>query len=205
MPNDLLSRIEQRLEAVNLSATAASRKAGLSVDAIRNLQRARANGVEKGLSTRTLTALAETLMTTPGWLLEGEGDPETAKPPTVPVVGYVQAGAEAVLFASGQGPFDYVPAPEGSSRHTVAAEIRGESLGPFFSEWLIFWDDVRSPITEDLIGSLCVVGLPDGRILVKKLKSSKVAGLYHLLSQTEAPIFDQEIEWAAKVTNMSPR
>ncbi len=124
---------------------------------------------------------------------------------TVPVVGYVQAGAEAVLFSSGQGPFDYVPAPEGSTEKTVAVEIRGESLGPFFSEWLVFYDDVRSPITSDLFGKLCVVGLTDGRILVKQIKPSRSEGLFHLMSQTEPPILDAELFWAAKVKGMSPR
>lgn len=124
---------------------------------------------------------------------------------TVPVVGYVQAGAEAVLFAEGQGPFDFVPAPKGSTEKTVAVQVRGESLGPFFSEWLVYYDDVRSPITSDLLNELCVVGLPDGRILVKKVQASREPNLFHLMSQTEGPLLDQEIVWAAKVKTMSPR
>jgi len=132
-------------------------------------------------------------------------EPASSSESTVPVVGYVQAGAEAVLFSAGQGPFDYVPAPPGSTAQTVAVEIRGESLGPIFSEWLVFYDDVRSPVTPDLYGKLCVVGLPDGRILVKQVKPSKTSGLYHLMSQTEGSLLDQEILWAAKVKNMSPR
>jgi hypothetical protein len=78
-------------------------------------------------------------------------------------------------------------------------------LGPLFSEWLVYYDDVRSPITSDLFGKLCVVGLPDGRILVKQVKPSKLDGAYHLMSQTEGPLLDQEVLWAAKVKNMSPR
>ena len=124
---------------------------------------------------------------------------------TVPVVGYVQAGAEAVLFGAGQGPFDHVPAPEGSTDHTVAVEIRGESLGEFFTEWLVFYDDVRSPITPDLHGRLCVVGLPGDKILVKLLKPSREPGLFHLLSQTEGPLLDQEVLWGARVKAMTPR
>lgn len=124
---------------------------------------------------------------------------------TVPVVGYVQAGAEAVLFAAGQGPFDHVPAPEGSTDRTVAVQIRGESLGEFFSEWLVFYDDVRSPITPDMHNQLCVVGLPDDRILVKLIKPARDPGLFHLLSQTEGPMLDEEILWGARVKAMTPR
>lgn len=125
---------------------------------------------------------------------------------TVPVVGYVSAGSQAVLFAEGQGPFDEVDAPDGSTDATVAVEIRGESLGPLFDEWLVYYDDVRRPVTTDLLGELCVVGLPDGRILVKKLQRSRSApNLYHLLSNVEAPLLDQEVAWAAKVKTMTPR
>lgn len=127
------------------------------------------------------------------------------KAATVPVVGYVQAGAEAVFFAAGQGPFDYVKAPDGYTEDTVAVEIRGESLGPFFTDWLVFYDDVQSPITEDLIGRLCVLGLPDGRVLIKLVKASREVGLYHLLSQTEAPIMDQPVQWGARVRSMTPK
>lgn len=123
----------------------------------------------------------------------------------VPIIGYVGAGAEAHYYADAQGPFDTVPAPSGSSRNTVAVEIRGESLGPLFSHWLVFFDDVKSPVTEDLIGKLCVVGLTDDRVLIKQIKRSRTKGLFHLLSQTEPPILDVEIAWAAMVKTLSPR
>jgi transcriptional regulator with XRE-family HTH domain len=124
---------------------------------------------------------------------------------TVPLVGYVGAGAETHLFADGQGPFDQVEAPEGASETTVAVEIRGESLGALFDQWLIFYDRVERPVTSDLIGRLCVVGLADGRILVKKLRYGQLHGHYNLISNTEAPIYDVEIAWAARVKQMTPR
>ena len=122
-----------------------------------------------------------------------------------PVVGYVGAGAVAHLYAAGQGPFDEVDAPDNATDDTVAVEIRGDSLGPLFNEWLVFYDEVMSPVTPDLIGRLCVVGLPDGRVLIKKIARARAEGLYHLLSQTEDPIMDAEVLWAAKVTGMTPR
>lgn len=122
-----------------------------------------------------------------------------------PLVGFVSAGSRAHFFADGQGPFDEVPAPEGSTERTVAVEIRGDSLGSFFNEWLVYYDDVRAPVTPDLIGRLCVVGVADGRVLIKKIKTSQTPGLYHLLSQTEEPILDVEVLWAARVRSMTPR
>jgi DNA-binding XRE family transcriptional regulator len=141
------------------------------------------------------------------WLLTGRGQKEQRQilpaDRTVPLVGYVGAGAEAHFSASGE--LDRVAAPEGSTEDTVAVEIRGESLGSFFDRWLIFYDQVRRPVTADLVGKLCVVGLEDGRILVKKIQRSRSRGLFHLISQTEGPILDVAIEWAARVKNMVPR
>lgn len=124
---------------------------------------------------------------------------------TAPLVGFVSAGSRAHFFADGQGPFDEVAAPDGATEQTVAVEIRGESLGSFFNEWLVYYDDVRAPVTPDLIGRLCVVGLVDGRVLIKKIKASQTPGVYHLLSQTEESILDVEVVWAARVRSMTPR
>lgn len=127
-------------------------------------------------------------------------------PGTVPVVGYVGAGAEAVLFSEGQiDPNDRVAAPKGATEQTVAVEIRGESLGALFDRWLVFYDNVRDPPGGSLVNKLCVCWLTDGRVLVKKLIRGGQPGLWTLLSNTEGPIYDVEIERAAKVRTMAPR
>ena len=69
----------------------------------------------------------------------------------------------------------------------------------------MLYDEVRSPVTPDMLGQLCVVGLLDGRVLVKWLKAAKTPGLFHLKSETESTMKDQEVVWAAKVTGMQPR
>lgn len=124
---------------------------------------------------------------------------------TVPVVGYVGAGAEAHFYDVGQQELDRVTAPEGATESTVGVEVRGVSLGPLFEHWLVYYDEVRRPVTDDLIGRLCVVGLPDGRVLVKRLRRSRAPGLYHLESNTEPTMPDEEVVWAARVRNMTPR
>jgi transcriptional regulator with XRE-family HTH domain len=131
--------------------------------------------------------------------------PNEIGPPTVKVKGYVGAGAEAHFYNVAQGDLDDVPAPEGATADTVAVEIRGDSLGALFDRWLVFYDEVRRPITPDLVGKLCVVGLADDRVLVKKVRRGSAAGLYTLISEREEPIRDVEIEWAAQVKNMVPR
>lgn len=124
----------------------------------------------------------------------------------VPIAGYVSAGSEMILFGEGQGSHGEVEAPDGSSDKTLAVEIRGESLGPFFNGWLVFFDDVRSPVTDDIIGKLCVVGLEDGRVLVKRLVRSRSSSqLFHLYGQFGDPLLDTAVKWAAQVKSVMPR
>jgi hypothetical protein len=201
------ARIERRLRAVELTETAASREAGLSPGSVRNIRRG-ANGELKtsGVHARTLSRLAPVLKTTMDWLAEGHG-PETTDGAertahTVPLVGYVGAGSAAHFVPSGQ--LGEVDRPEWANSTTVAVEIRGESLGPLFDQWIVYYDDVRRPVTSDLIGKLCVVGLADGRVLIKKLKRGK-GKTFDLLSQAEEPIRNVVIEWAGRVKQMVPR
>lgn len=122
-----------------------------------------------------------------------------------PIVGYVGAGAAMNLFSHGQGPLGFTTSPPGANARTVAAEVRGDSLGSFFNQWLVFYDDVHAPVSDRQIGELCVCGLSDGRVLVKKIQRARQHGLFHLLSQTEEPILDVPLDWAARVTHMRPR
>lgn len=204
----VLKRIERRLKELGLSADAASRDAG-KPDAVRNMRRAVKSG-RKGVNTSTIAALAPVLKTTAAWLLEGKGRHEAAEAggSGVRLVGYVGAGAEAHYYAIAQGDLDDVPAPEGATDDTVAVEVRGESLGPLFDRWLVFYDDVRRPVTADsgLMGRLCVVGLKDDRILIKKIRPGRKKGRFRLISAPPEPaIEDVEIEWAAPVKNMVPQ
>lgn len=137
------------------------------------------------------------------WLLNGRDAARLA--PTVPLVGYVGAAAVASFYAEAQGPFEEVPAVEGATDQTVAVEVRGDSLGSFWDGALIYYDDVKGEVTSDLEGRPCVVGLSDGRVLVKKIKRSRTRGLWNLYGQFGEPIYDVEIAWAARVRNMVPR
>jgi hypothetical protein len=150
----------------------------------------------------------------PEWLLTGRwigpdndiikgDDPAEPVRAKVPVVGYVGAGAKTHFYELSQGELDEVDPPQGSTPATVAVEVRGESLGPFFNRWLVFYDKYTNPVTDDLIGELCVVGLEDGRILIKQLQRGRSQGLFNLLSLTEKPITDEKVAWAAKVKTIS--
>lgn len=169
------------------------------------------SGWERGESvpeTDKIGKLARILDVEPGWLVgfagHGASMIDDGEAQTVPLKGYVAAGAEAHFLPLADGELDRVPAPAGSSARTVALEVRGSSLGPLFDRWLVFFDEVRSPVTPDLIGKICVVGLVDGRILVKKIRQG-ARGLYDLVSNADEPIRGVAIEWAARVKTMVPQ
>jgi hypothetical protein len=132
--------------------------------------------------------------------------PEPTPRKTVKLKGYVGASGEAVYYRLADDELEEVEAPSGASNDTVAVEVKGKSLGPLLESWLVFYHDVRSPVTDDLIGRLCVVGLADDRILVKRIHREP-DGTYSLISnaEKEPPIQRAQIEWAARVTDMRPK
>lgn len=99
MLKDVLSRIDRRLVRIGKTESAASKEAGLSDSAIRNLRRAVKAGKETGVSSRTLTALAPVLRTSPAWLLTEsgpeEGGPLEQATIAAPLISWVSAGALA--------------------------------------------------------------------------------------------------------------
>ena len=220
----IIARIDKRLQALapagkkKLSDRAASLRCGLSPDGIRTIRRQVASHRQQGFRTDTIEKLANGLETTSEWLLRGDGAEhgkngyhlETAgsagvhEGPSVPLIGWVRAGSEAIYIPLHDDELDRVGAPPGATDKTRALEIRGDSLGELFDRWIVYFDDEERAISPDLINRLCVVKLADGRVVVKKIRRA-ANGRYRLLSNTEAAIEDAEIVWAAKVIDMRPR
>lgn len=140
MINDIAARIEERLVALNLQAAVASRRAGLSADAIRNIRRAASSGSKQGVSTRTITALAKVLETSPAWLLTGGEEVEPAMERTLPVYG-LAAGSLAGQTVMTVEPIDFAPCPPTLTRvrDAYALMVKGSSMEPrYFAGDLIF-------------------------------------------------------------------
>jgi hypothetical protein len=133
------------------------------------------------------------------------GLPEPTSPRMVKVKGYVGAGSQAHYYAVSDEEFEEVEAPVGAADATVAVEIRGKSMGPLLDTWIVFYNDVRSPITNDLLGQLCVVGLADDKILIKQIKRERDGSFTLLSNSSDEPIRNAQIEWAALVTEMRRR
>lgn len=132
--------------------------------------------------------------------------PYTSSQRTAQLIGFVGAGATVNLFGNGQGPFDEVPMPEGGTDKTVAVEVRGDSMHPIAEDrWLVYYSDRHDPPHDGLYGALCVVGLVDDRVLIKKLLPGRKPGFYDLYSPNAAPLLDQAVTWAAEVEWIKPR
>lgn len=192
MANIPLNRINEIRDKKGLTVEQLSEITGLSVSQISRLA-----GSKRNLSIANLNKIAAALDVSPKDILEQQ--------PEVPVVGYVGAGAEMHLYAFADSPNDFVPMPENGNENTVAVEVRGSSLGSIFDTWLVYYDQIHTPPTPNMLGKLCVVGLADDRVLVKRLRKGSAPGIYNLESNTEGLIEDVQVMWAAQVKNMTPR
>ena len=151
---------------------------------------------------------------TPEWLLTGVGSEfdttfapeafEASPKPSIPVVGYVGAGAQAHYYAVSEGHLDEIERPELFHEKTVILEIRDDDLGPLFNRWRVFFDEVREPVTPDLFGYLCVVAVSDGRIVLRQVRPGEAEGRYNLVAQVGPPLLNVSVEWAAKVRTILP-
>lgn len=119
---------------------------------------------------------------------------------TVPVVGFAGAGGE-IDYSAGQGPFGEAIMPPGGSSATVAVLVRGDSMAPLlYDGWTVYYDNRQEPPTPALYGKLCVVGLVDGRVLVRRLYPGRKPSCYDLHPANAPVMLDQAVEWAAKIT-----
>ena len=199
MGTDLRERVASRLEELGLKPIPTSIAAGLGRDFLSDIVKGRKRSVRGD----KLNQLAMALRLTPRELLGSSEEASAAA--TVPLVGYVGAGDAAHFYSQDQGELDRVEAPEEATSYTTAREIRGRSMGRMLEGWLVFTGERQRGVPDAFIGRICEVGLPDGRVLIKKIARTKMPGVFNLLSETEDPILEEEVEWSAVVTSMRPR
>jgi SOS-response transcriptional repressor LexA len=123
----------------------------------------------------------------------------------IPLVGYVGAGGQ-VVYDEAQGPFGTAEMPPVKTPpQTVALKVRGDSMSPQLeNDWTVYYDTRADKPSESLTNKLCVIGLTDGRVLVKTLFPGHAKGTWDLHSKNAAPLFDQPVLWAARVTFIAP-
>ena len=154
---------------------------------------------ERKLTERTIALAARAFGVDPRDILGGSSD--------VPIVGIVGADTSgAITYVGTDGELGRAPMPPSGNDQTVAVEVRGASMrGVAEDNWLIYYDDVRSPLTEDMIGELCVLWLADGQVLIKTPFYSRIPGRFDLESTNAPTLREQEVVSAAFVTFLAPR
>lgn len=83
-------------------------------------------------------------------------------------------------------------------------EVRGRTVAPL-NRPTIYYDDVHNPPAPSMLRRMCIMGLADGRVLVKELRTCTKRGYYHLLSNKKSMIEDQRVEWAVLNKSLVPR
>lgn len=204
MLKDILDRIESRLQALDLTASAASTRAGLSKDAIRNIQRAVELGKEGGASTQTLTKLAPVLQTTASWLLEGDAandnQPVESGLRKVIVAAYVQAGVWTETWEWGDDDQYAVFVPDDPAYRKFklfGAEARGPSMNRRYPEGTVLvFADVQETGEQPIAGKRYVVERrrPGGEAEhTVKLLHIDDDGKYWLLPESDDPRYQAPI------------
>jgi SOS-response transcriptional repressor LexA len=199
MSKDWKTNVLSALQAEGLNMKEASLKARKSETFVRDMLKRRTSP-----SIDAFIALASVLNRTVGQLI---GDEEVERSRPVEIVGIAGAGPDgAVVFSNERGNLGEAPVPHDATEDTVAIEVRGDSMrGIAENGWLVYFDEQRTPPTEDLIGEICVVGLSDGRVLIKKLLRGRKKKHFDLESAAAPLIQDARVEWAARVTSILPR
>lgn len=125
---------------------------------------------------------------------------------SVPIVGYVGAGG-TLSFDDSQGPYGEAEMPpKGGSPTLVAVIVKGDSMsGTLEDGWTVYYDNRRDPPDETMHSKLCIVGLSDGRTLIKKLYPGRKRQHYDLHSVNAPPLLDQPVDWAARITWIAPK
>lgn len=124
----------------------------------------------------------------------------------VPISGLAGAGPDGtVLFATGDGNFGTIQAPEDSDP-VAALEVRGNSMYGLANDgWIIFFEDRERPNAKHHIGEMCVCWLKDERVLVKIVQAGSQPGLFTLESASAPPMRDVELAFVAVVTDIKTR
>jgi phage repressor protein C with HTH and peptisase S24 domain len=207
MANDVLGRIEERLQAVGLSAAAASTNSGLSPDAIRNIQRSAKKG-RANVTLETLEKLAPTLRTTVGWLASGAGDaagevaglvPDPRQVLPVYVAGTVEAGAFREVDDLDQSEPEILYEPPDAkfpNARRMAFLVSGDSMNNLKPRPIFAGDRAVCVSYEDVMRQVPII---DGMVVV--VERTRHGGQSREWSIKQVEIHADRVEFHPRSTN----
>lgn len=189
----ILRRIDQRISALNEGREKRDYETDASIsalagksDAIRNMRRALKSGARQGVTVDTLLALAHALRTSPSWLLEGLGSPESMR---VPLVSWVSAGALAMPDTPVEtvDTDDLVQAPALAEGDWIALRVVGDSMDRISPPDSIIFVNRRD---KRLVPNACyVIAGDDGEATYKRYRPDPMRFEPVSINEAHEPIF----------------
>lgn len=159
---------------------------------------------DRGLKPEQIVRYAKAYRVPASWIAFGEGSIDGRR--LIPVVGKVAAGTLKFEDAYAQGAgLDEVEPPPGVGEGWIAVVIDGSSMLPaYHSGDLLFYEKRIEGVPPEMIGRELIVGLADGRILLKRVQRGAQPHLFRLESHNQDPIEDAAVEWVAEFVMLRP-
>ncbi len=178
--------IDSLREKFDLTYTEIARKSKVAHTTITRLF---SDGVKNPLNSTTLNKIAQTFNVEPFKFQVGR----------VPLVGYIGAGGEVILFSDSQMQ-DLIEAPqEAVEEGAEALIVRGDSMWPVYKNNEVLYYVKQCDYDPSFLGRDCIVELVNGQRLVKILKRGTLPGTFTLDSYNQPPMEDIKISWACPV------
>ena len=199
MENEWADRFRERMEESGFTMKSLSLAAGLNESFVRDmLNRKRQPGVDK--LTRLLNVLGMTMA-------EFTGEGEATGAPSVPLMGYIGAGAEVEPDFEQVPPdgLEQIPVPFTLPSDMIAFQVKGDSMMPQFRDGavLIVYREQRRSL-ESFFGEEAAVRTADGRRYIKTVIRGNQRGRVNLISWNAQPIEDVHLAWIGEIFSVFP-
>lgn len=192
----------------DLSPSKLARLAGLDPTALNRSKRVSKDGRARWPSMESIAKILDATNETLDGFWGNSGayeqmpSPTVMATPTVPLLGFAQAGSGGFFdsggFPAGQG-WDEVRLPRADENGTYALEVSGDSMLPLYRDGDIV---IVSPAEQLRRGDRVVVRTKDGEVMAKLLhrQTEKVLELHSLNPEHKPRILQSsEIDWITRI------
>lgn len=203
------SAIDALAARYSLSASGLAKRAGLDSTAFNKSKRLSADGRPRWPSTESIAKIIEaTGSSLDEFLILVDGlqsrlsDHLPARPSSVPMLGFAQAGAGGFFddagFPAGHG-WDLIELPAQSRDGAYALQVQGDSMLPLYRDGDVLIVEPAAPVRR---GDRVVVKTTAGEVMAKVLsrRSAKEIELQSLNpDHPPRTVGSQEVEWLARI------
>ena len=121
----------------------------------------------------------------------------------ITIIGKVVEGSLVVLNFIDSDKDSLVVAPPYATKSTKALKLSSGVLGNQLKNWIVFYDDLERAEDLEILNQLCVVKIPSGETVVRRVERSE-GGQYALTLQGESTILSDHLDWARPIIGMMP-